>query len=123
MFITGLILEIVFFRSHRRKHSIKPVLQVPNECSKELSNKPSKRYLLLGPDAIEISQKLPTVPRENINFDPNLQTATSFSPVALIPTYENGTRIAVTAMTPQQENVCATIEKNFEIQTSSVWLI
>ena len=87
------------------------MLQVPNECSKELSTKISKRCHLLGPDAIEISPKLPTVPHKNIKSESNLQAATSFSPAALIPTYENGTRIAVTAIAAQQEAHYATLEK------------
>ena len=90
------------------------MLKVPNDCSTELSKKLSHRYHLLAPDAIEISQKLPTVPHKNVNSESNLQAATSFSPAALIPTYENGTRIAVTAIAPQQEGHYATFEKRQE---------
>ena len=87
------------------------MLKVPNDCSTELSKKISKRYHLLFPDAIEISHKLPTVPHIDNNSVPNLLAATSFSPAALIPTYENLTRIALTAIAHQQEGYYATIEK------------
>ena len=89
------------------------MLKVPNDCATELSKKCSKRYHLLASDAIEISQKSPTVPYKNINSDPNLQAANTFSPAALT-TYENGTRIAVTAIAPQQEGHYATIKKKQE---------
>ena len=87
------------------------MLQVPNECSKEFSNKLSKRYHLPAPDTIEMSQKLPTVPHENKNSDTNPQAVTSIPPAASIPTYVNGRRIAVTAIESQQEGHYATIEK------------
>ena len=98
------------------------MLRDPNECSKELSKKLSKRWHLLGPDAIEMSQKPPNVSHKNINSHPNLQAATSFLPAALIPTYENRTGIAVTAIAPQLENPFASIEINLQTQTSSVSL-
>ena len=72
---------------------------------------------MLGPDAIGMSQKPPNFPHKNINSDPNLQAATSFSPAAL-STYENRTRIAVTGIAPQQENLYASFEKILENQTS-----
>ena len=51
----------IFPQSSKKNNTMKPVLQVPNECSKELSNIFSKRYHLLGPDAIEVSQQPPNV--------------------------------------------------------------
>ena len=85
------------------------MLQVPNEGPKELSTKLSKRYHLLGPDAIKILLKLPTVPHKNVNCESDLQAATSFSPAASKPVYENGTRRAVIAIAPQQEGHYANI--------------
>ena len=104
----------IFPKSSKENSTMKPVLQVPYNCSKELSTKLAKRYHLIAPDAIEISPKLPTVPHKNNNSEPNLQAATSFSPAALIPANENGTLIAVTAIAPQQEGHYATIEKKQE---------
>ena len=110
----------IFPKSSKKNNTIQPVLEVPNDCSEELSRKLWKRYHLLALDAIEISQTLPTVPHKKINSDPKPQAATSFSPAASIPTYENRTRIAVTAIAPQQENPYASIEKNPETLTSSI---
>ena len=104
----------IFPKSSKTNNTIQPVLKNPNDCSTELSKKLSKRYHLLAPDAIEIPQKFPTVSHKNINSESNLQAATSFSPAALIPTYENGTRIVVTAIAPQQEGHYASIEKKQE---------
>ena len=75
----------VFPRSSKTNNTIQPVLKVPNDCSTELSRKLSKRYHLLAPDAIEITQKLPNVPQKNINSESKIQAVTSFSPAALIP--------------------------------------
>ena len=101
----------IFPKSLKKYSTIKPVLQVPNKCSKKFSTKFFKRNHLLGPDAIEITRKLPTVPHEHINSDHDLQAAPSFSPAASIPTYQNGTRIFVTATALQQEGHYDTMEK------------
>ena len=108
------IRDCIFTKSSKKNGTKRPVLQVPKECSKELPTKFSKLYPSLGPDAIEICPKLPTVPHKNISFESHLQAATSFSPAALIPTYENRTRKAVTAVASQQEGHYTTIEKKLE---------
>ena len=68
----------IFPKSSRTNNTIQPVLKVRNHCSTELSKKLSKRYHLLAPDAIEISQKLPTVPHKNINSESNPKQALHF---------------------------------------------
>ena len=60
----------IFPKSSKTNNTIQPVLKLPNDCSRELSKKLSKRYHLLAPDAIEIPQKLPTVPHKTLT--PNL---------------------------------------------------
>ena len=109
-------------KSSMKISTLKPVLQFPNKSSKVLPNKLSKRYHLLGANAIKKSRKPPNVPHEHTNSDPTLEAATSVSPTALTPTYENRTHIAVTAIAPQQENPFASIEKRLENQTSTAWL-
>ena len=89
---------------------MKPVLQIPNDCSKELSNKLSTRYHLLAPDAIEISQKPPHVPQKFISSDPQPPAATSILSAAIEPPNENGQRIAMTAIATLPKNPYASIE-------------
>ena len=118
MCIIGSILEIAFSRkSSTKNHTTKPVLQVPNEFSKELLTKLPKRYHLPGPIGIESSQKLQNVPHQNIHSDPNLRAATSSFSAASILIYENPTLIALTDIATEQEHPYASIEENLETQT------
>ena len=66
-------------KSSEENKTIQPVLEVPNECSKEFSEELAKCCHLLGPDSIQISQKPPNG-RENITSGSNLQASTSLSP-------------------------------------------
>ena len=96
----------------------KPVLQSPNECSKDLPKKLFKRYHLFATAAIEISQKVPHVAHKIINKDQHLPAAISKLSAALEPLYANRHRIAMTAMAPHQENPFAFLEKILDIQNS-----
>ena len=64
------------------------MLQVPNDCSKEFSEDFSERYHLLGPHAIDLSQKPSQVPHENNKPDPKLP-ANFHLTTALETIYEN----------------------------------
>ena len=75
----------IFPKSSKKNNTIKQLLKVPKEFAAELSNKHSKLYHLLRPDAIEMSQKPTKVPLKIFNSYRNPQAAISFSSAALIP--------------------------------------
>ena len=102
-----------FQKSSKKNNKTQPELKSPIKRSKEVFGKLPKRLHLVVPIATKTSQKPPNFSHNNIDSDLNLQ-AFSFSPVASFsPNFVNQTRIAVTAIAPQQKKHLCINRENF----------
>ena len=108
----------IFPKPSTRKSAIRPVLQVPKECSRNLSQKLSKRYHPICNNANESSETPPKVSQKAPLSDP-IQAASSSS-AASEPSYAETPRFVLTDTTPKQETIYASIDKRLNTATTTV---